>query len=423
MAESEPAMNTNNTEPQAGPRPGEPAWQVAGCLALLLVALHVVAGPKVRLSEWRLETPTANTNFLEALAWYSGRLDIPERVHDSALYKDRVYSVNPPLFSFLSYLATVMGAWQGEPVGQFYSPWLVTLVALPLPLLGYWALLRATGRPPWAALLTFAWIAGTPVLACLVNARSGAIHHIDHLLSQTGLMLIAISLLGRRSISGALLGLVITAWSRPTTLAFVLPIIWAAWCWDPQHRRARLIATAVGLAVTIAVPMTLNKLKFGSPFESGYKYIYEGRTDELARRGRQALFSPAYVARNAWYMNLEVPGWEMGQYGIRPTLDSYGASIWFTMPVLLFVLVDARRWWRDAQRRALILASLPVIAALLCYHNTGYVQPGYYRFALDFIPVWLVTVAAYTMGRIRSPLTLAAIAWSVLYFNMVVPVG
>ena len=110
MAESEPAMNTNNTEPQAGPRPGEPAWQVAGCLALLLVALHVVAGPKVRLSEWRLETPTANTNFLEALAWYSGRLDIPERVHDSALYQGRVYSVNPPLFSFVSYAATVMGA-------------------------------------------------------------------------------------------------------------------------------------------------------------------------------------------------------------------------------------------------------------------------------------------------------------------------
>lgn len=396
---------------------GESPWRVAGCLVLLLVAVHVVVGPKARISEWKLTRSTGNTNFLEALAWYDGRLDIQERVWDSALYQGRVYSVNPPLFTFLAYGATVLAQRQGHPVETFYTPWYVELVALPLPLLGFWALVRATGKASWAALLTLGWMAGTPVIACLAAARIGGIHHINHLLSQTGLMLIAISLLGRRRIAGALVGLVIAVWSRPTTIAFAVPVLWAAWQWDVGWRRRRMIAAVAALVVTLAVPMVLNALKFGSPFDSGYTYVYEGRIDEMAQRGRSALFSPEFIGRNIWFMNFELPGWEMGKYGIRPVLDSYGASIWFTTPLLLFVIYDARRWWRDKLRQMLMLASFLVIAGLICYHNTGYCQPGYYRYMLDYAPIWLVVIAPQTMGPRRSWLTVAAIAWSVLYFN------
>jgi hypothetical protein len=89
----------------------------------------------------------------------------------------------------------------------------------------------------------------------------------------------------------------------------------------------------------------------------------------------------------------------------------------------LYALFDARRWWRDGLRRVLMLSSLLVIAALLCYHNTGYVQPGYYRYVLDFAPLWLAVVAPHTIGPVRSWLTVSAIAWSALYFNLVVPTG
>lgn len=409
----------------------ETGWQRAGCFVLLLVALHVAVGPKARLSEWRVDA-SVNLSFAEAVAWRSGRLDLVERMRDTALVGEQVFNVYPPLFSFLSYGALAgwdLNLWVMGRLGiaapdvsdavVFPTSWYVGLVALPLVVLGFWAMYRATGRAAWAALLCFGWIAGTPVIICLAAARVGSINHINHLLSQTGLMLVAVSLLGRRRLAGALVGLIIAVWSRQLTVAFVLPILWAAWHWDVSLRRRRLIAAASALVLAMGVPMILNGLKFGSPFDSGYAYIYAGRMDGLAERGRSSLFSPSYAARNAWYMNLEVPGWEVGAYGIRPDLDSYGASIWFTTPLLVFAVAGVRRWWADRMARVMMLATLPVIAGLLCYHNTGYVQPGYYRFMLDFAPIWWVVIAPSTLGGLRSRLTLAAVAWSALYFNLI----
>lgn len=409
----------------------ETGWQRAGCFVLLLVALHVVVGPKARLSEWRVDA-SVNPSFAEATAWRSGRLDLGKPMRETALVGERSYNVYPPLFTFLSYAALagrdlnlwVMGrlgiaAPDASDAVVFPTSWYVGLVALPLVVVGFWALYRATGQAAWAALLCFGWIAGTPVIACLTTARGGSINHINHLLAQTGLMLIAVSLLGRRRLAGALVGLVIAVWSRQLTVAFVLPILWAAWHWDVSLRRRRLVATASALVLAIGVPMVLNGLKFGSPLDSGYGHIYASRTDELAERGRENLFSPSYVGRNARYMNLEVPGWEAGAYGVRPVLDSYGAAIWFTTPLLIFAVVGVRRWWADRMGRAMMLSSLAVIAGLLCYHNTGYVQPGYYRFMLDFVPIWWVVIAPLTVVGIRSRLTIAAVAWSALYFNLI----
>jgi hypothetical protein len=431
-----PTPDLSPAPPPAAGRPSsnlspETGWRRAGCFILLLVALHVVVGPKARLSEWRVDA-TVNPSFAEATAWRSGRLDLDKRMHDTALIGGRVYNVYPPLFTFISYAALagrdlnlwVMGRMGIEPPDasdavSFPTSWLVGLVALPLVAMGFWALGRATGRSAWAALLCFGWIAGTPVIACLATARGGSINHINHLLSQTGLMLIAAALLGRRRLALALVGLIIAVWSRPLTVAFVLPILWAAWRWDATLRQRRLIAAAAALVLAIGAPMTLNGLKFGSPFDTGYAYIYAERTDELAERGRASLFSPSYAKRNAWYMNLEMPGWEVGSFGIRPVLDSHGAGIWFTMPLLLFAIFGVRHWWADRTRRWLMLGSLPVIVGILCYHNTGYVQPGYYRFVLDFLPIWLVVIAPLTVGDVRSRLALGAVAWSALYFNLI----
>src|SRR6185369_10627429 len=189
------------------------AWQIAACLILLLIALQSTVGPFVRLTEWHVKSD-ANTNFAEAIAWREGRLDLPARVHDSAKFNDRIYSVNPPLFTFLSYAALVLGERAGAPPGEFYPPWYVAFVALPLPILGYWVLLKATNKPPWAALLTYSWIAGTAVLPCLMGARVGGICEIDHVLSQTGLLLVVGALLSGASLWPAWLGLLIATWSR-----------------------------------------------------------------------------------------------------------------------------------------------------------------------------------------------------------------
>ncbi|RIK68500.1 MAG: hypothetical protein DCC65_02580 [Planctomycetota bacterium] len=390
-----------------------------GCLLLLLVAIYLVAGPYARFSDWHVDA-AENPGMAEALAWHEGRLDLPHRMHDSALYDGRVYNVFPPLFTLLAWFATWLGPALGAPDGQFPSAWLVTLVALPVAVTGYAAFLSAKIRPGWAALFAAGWILGTPILPALATAREGGINHISHLLSQTGLMLIAISLFSGRRFACGLIGILIAAWSRPLCILFALPLLRRASTAEPPRRKRRMIALAVTVLVSLALPMGLSWAKFGSPIDSGYKYLYQGRDDDLAQAGRRRLFSLDYVPKNLWYMNIELPGWESGDYGLRPDVSPYGASIWFTMPILVLILIDFRRVWRDSIERWTMLASFAVVGGLLCFHNTGYIQPGYYRFALDFIALWLVIIARhFTADPWRARLTIGAFAWSILYFNLV----
>lgn len=53
--------------------------------------------------------------------------------------------------------------------------------------------------------------------------------------------------------------------------------------------------------------------------------------------------------------------------------------------------------------------------------GSGYLELGYSRFALDFLPVWLAVVAPHTRGGWRAWFTLAAAAWGLLYFHEIVP--
>jgi hypothetical protein len=68
-----------------------------------------------------------------------------------------------------------------------------------------------------------------------------------------------------------------------------------------------------------------------------------------------------------------------------------------------------------------MLGTLPVMAGLLCYHGPGFMENGYSRFALDFLPIWLAVVAPRTRGGWRTWFTLACVAWSLLYFQAIVP--
>jgi len=63
-----------------------------------------------------------------------------------------------------------------------------------------------------------------------------------------------------------------------------------------------------------------------------------------------------------------------------------------------------------------MLATLPILLAHLCYHSPGHLACGYNRFALDFLPVWLVVAAPWTRGDRRTWFTIGCTAWSVWYF-------
>ncbi len=418
------------------PTPGlattEPQWRVVLSFSLLLVAVFICSSPTIRMSTWQI--PEWNHGWQEARAWHDGRLeiasDVPSasaaRARDSVWLDGKVYNVFPPFWSFVSYavqwLTRLQAQW-GEltpaDVETFYVPWYVAIVALPLPLAGFWAIRRTGISSEWAAVLTAYWLLGTPLYHLLFMCKDGEVNTINHVVSNTALMVIAGDVIGRRRIWPSAIGLVIGLWTRQLTFLFLPAIIWAAWQ-DPARRKRRLPVVAAAAIVGAGAILTLNTLKFGSPFDSGYGRIYDGRDDLYAQRYRayDRAFDPRYIPRNFMSMNFGLPTVEFSRMRVILNSSADGVSIWLTSPLLLYGLIFTRRWWRDPARRALMLSSGLVIAGLLMYHTTGSVQPGMFRFAMDFAPIWLVVIAPRVIeGRHRTVLAIC-MGWSLLYFHL-----
>lgn len=396
----------------------ESSLYVLGCLLLLLIGLHVTIGPALQLTKWRVNGGV-NPALLEAQAWHAGRMTLEGRPADTALYDGKVYSVHPPWFVLLSYAALSLARlFPYVPQGEFYPAWYVLAVALPLPFVGFWAFRQVLRNAAWAAVLTFYWLVGTPTLPQLILCNDGSINGLNHVLSTPGLMLIAGDLLGRRRMWPAAIGLVIAIWSRPHLVFFGLAALWVAWS-VKEARRRNLVIIGTALVISVGTLMALNWIKFDSPFETGYRYIYDYRPD--SHLGRRALtygvVSPHFLKENAYCMNLAPPDFRLTSHGIVPENNEYGVAIWFTSPLLLGAFLGVRGWWSDRAGRALMLASLPVVGTFLMYHWRGASTSGYFAYSSDFAPLWLVVIAAWTAVGWRRTFTLACLGWSALYFH------
>jgi hypothetical protein len=411
-------------------------------LPAVLIVLWLAHGLGTDWLRWKVTTAW-NPAFLEGLAWWHGRFDLPYRLWDTAYIAQTstIYNVFPPLQSIIGFLAVGLARLAGDasPYPEMrILPFL--LFGLPLPVVGYWVFYRRTLRPLWAAVLTIGWLGGTAVLPCISEARNDGVHHINHLLSQIGLMLFADALLTRTAVWQALAGLLIAAWSRQLTAFYAVALLIAVLatsserklprspeckpCTRPERKRrvfsSNLVLTLIGLAVIAGTPMTLNWIKFQSPFRGGYESIYVDRDHQLARDARaHGLFSTKFIPRNAYYMNLALPWARDADGRLRWGPTEYGASMWLGTPLLLLALFGVRAWWTSPVACVTMFCSLPIIGALLMYHGTGQRQYGYWRFSLDFVPIWLVVAAPYlTTGWRRWP-ALACVAWSLAYFAVV----
>jgi len=341
-------------------------------------------------------------------------------MHDTALYKGKVFNVFPPLMGFLTVALAPLHKLLLDRT-DFWLPLPYTaLVFWPVPIAAFLVFRKQTGHSAWAALLTAGFMGGTALLPNLYFAGGGNLGQTNHVLSQVGLLIFAADMLGRRRIWPSLIGLAIAAWTRQLTILYALPLLWMAW------KQKRLALCLVGLAVIVAPLVTLNTLKFGNPFEFGYRYLYADREPDMMdeRCLTYGTLSPHFIAENAYYMHVAPP-----RVDIEPSLTSLkitesnqmGTSIWITSPLLFYVLIAAPYWLRDGPKRMLMLSTLPVMLVLLFYHSPGYLQHGYNRFALDFIPIWLAVVAGQTRSGWRTWLTLGCTAWSMLYFQSIVP--
>jgi hypothetical protein len=201
-----------------------------------------------------------------------------------------------------------------------------------------------------------------------------------------------------------LVGLFISTWSRQITFLYAPVLLVSA------ARRSGwkgVVACSAGLIAIAAPLLVLNHLKFGDPLEFGYRYIYVGREDAgMGQRvAEHGVFSAHFIPENLYYLHLAPPDIDLANSSLTEVkisdANQYGTSLWLTTPLALWIFLAAPQWWREPAARWLVLGTIPVMAGLACYHSPGYISHGYSRFALDFLPVWLVAVAPYTFGAMR----------------------
>jgi len=385
--------------------------------AATLLLIFVIDGPRIRWQDWKV-TPKHNINLAEALAWRAGTLELAGYQRESAKVGGRQLNAFPPGFTFISY--AILGVTHRLTGEAAFPPFLFhILIGVPIAAITFWAARTCTTECYQTGLLTLCFLLGTPMLPMLTLCRIGGFFEVNHVLACCGILLIVGDVLGRRRIWPALIGFAIAFWTRQLALLYLPAVAWMIGTMPGERRGGWPLISSVTIAVVLGVCGGLNWAKFGSPFESGYRFIYEGRTDAIAERARRGLFRPEFIPDDLRYMMFEPPGVRISAAGVERAMNDNGASIFLTCPILIAVVLTARQWWRDPARRLLMLLSFGVVLMLLMYHATGWRQPGYYRFSLDFVPVWLMVVAPFLWGRYRTPIVVACIAWSVWYFRFI----
>ncbi|MGD2108009.1 MAG: hypothetical protein PVI86_01330 [Phycisphaerae bacterium] len=389
------------------------------------VAVVVVFAVIVPARLWKPDTfftIRQNVQIAEAQAWRSGRLDLPERKHDTAVKDGKVYSYFPPMFTVIA-TGIVAAFDQGVPHLA-----VVVLLVAPAVLLVYILFLHRTRSAWWGAVLAIGFLCGTsafPVLnLTMIYARP---YDVNHTLAVIGLCLILLDYFGRRRLWPAAIGLTLAGLSRQLTGVFALALLFM--CLDGvvgARRWGRLAFVGVTCVALGCLYGGLNTAKFGHPLRTGYMLNHEGRDDVFAREAREhGLLSLHWVPRNLYYANIGLPQLHRidnagrQEWYVRP--NTMGTGIWWTSPLLLWVLVDLKRLVRDRSAAVLLAASAVLFGMLMFWHATGAEQRGFNRYSLDYAPVLLALIAPRCITPGRRVLTLAMIAWGIVYFVFVLP--
>jgi hypothetical protein len=346
---------------------------------------------------------------------------LPERVHDTALSGGRVYSYFPPMFSFLA--AAFVPFFDGVPHLA------IVLLVAGVIVLSYWLFFQRSASATWSVILTLGLVCGTSAWPVLDRTLRGVPpYHVNHALSMIGILLLLTQYFGRRRVWVALLGLAMTALSRQLTIVFALPLAFMAY--HPvtsTGRWNRLALATAGCLAVAGVYLALNTLKFGNPLTTGYMLNHEGRDDIFAREAREhGTLSLHWIPRNLYYANIGLPQLrtvaESGENRTYLRPNTMGTGIWWTSPILLWLLFDIRRIIRDRAGLPLLIASAMLFLLLMLWHATGALQRGYNRYSLDYLPVLFALITPSCIVGWRKWLTLAMIGWGIAYFVWILPV-
>jgi hypothetical protein len=163
-----------------------------------------------------------------------------------------------------------------------------------------------------------------------------------------------------------------------------------------------LVRFAIPIVAIAIVGMIYNIVRFGSPTEFGHSYLDVRQQVQIEQWG---LANYHYLSRNlavAFTLLPDIlPRYPYVQIG------GHGLAIWFTTPVLLFLL-----WPRQKPpiHRALWITVAAIALPALLYQNSGWFQFGY-RFSLDYMVflVMLLAIGMRPLGKLAKTLIVIGI--------------
>jgi len=402
--------------------PTERGNRAGGWLRTLLVflaALAVYAGSAQIVQRFR---PGQAYFPALAAAFLDGRLHLanPRDVHDLTEHNGRWYVPFPPLPALL------MLPWVAFAGAKATNPVWFSIVFSAVSVAAVDRLLHELARRGWIALRGGGrlWLTALFAVGC-VNwyvSLHGAVWQMGQVCTLVFIALAAWLAAAYASPWPTATALALALLGRPNVI-FIWPLLagiaaqrfrdaegrldrgrWLRWC----------ACSCVPLALSVGALLWYNRARFENPLDFGYarQNVDVSLRERIAHHG---LFSLHYVPTNARVMFAGLPKWQPQRPWLRP--DDVGMSIFLTTPALVY-LVLARR--RDPLTLGAWLAAGLLLAPLLTYYNTGWMQFGY-RFLLDLILPLVVLLAIAARQRVswlmRTLILLGVVvnAWGVLW--------
>lgn len=347
----------------------------------------------------------------QALAFVDGHLDLrslAKPLHDTAVVDGRYYSAFPPFPAVLLIPFVIIFGLSGTK-----SIFLCFLLAA---ISGFvlFRLMQVLGlKRDLAVWLTAAFFLGTGYWFLMLGGRS--VYMYGQVVAVTFTILSLYLLLKPKPLivlSGLCLGLAFL--SRQMTVYVLIFLVVYLWITVADRDWRKLVRPLTYLLLPfVACVLTyfaFNFARFGSPLETGYRYIMLGGFLQ-ARVDAHGLFSLAYLPFNVVSMFLNGFQLEFGGSTLTEIerISPWGTSILLASP---FVLMAFYSKGDKTLRAGAWIAVAMALLHTLCYYNNGWVQVNTNRFALDFMPL-LMVLCATGMKSAPPILWRAGIVWAI----------
>lgn len=327
-----------------------------------------------------------------AKAILDGRIDIPYKLHDVAIYNGKYYVIYPP-FPVILVLPFV---------ALFGIKLKVTIIGIALAFISCILLYRILGmvnidkkNRSWILL---AFFLGTGYWLCLRNSMGVA--WFAHVVSVFAVLLTIHEVLGRGNgfLTGLFLGMAFL--SRQLSIFFALFFIVALWNHQKRKSTKNKIFHAAGflgvLGLSVIIYLIYNYIRFGNIFDTGYTYLELGgfMADRANKYGQFSIhhipFNFVYMFIQGFHINYgDWPSWVTSVHEWWP-VDAFGTALTFASPFIFYAI------WAKWKKSLLISAWASIIiicTGTLMYYNNGWVQYNTQRFSLDFLPLLMVIIA------------------------------